>query len=93
MFDGFLHDHVNRGEVTLRIRYGGSGAPVVLLHGDPRTLTTWHTVAPRLAEHRLVVTPDLRGYGAASGSTVTMTKPTGRSDGRSHARCSCAIRS
>lgn len=72
MFDGFQLDHVDVGDVTLRVRYGGSGTPVVLLHGHPRTHTTWHAVAPRLAEHMFVVTPDLRGYG---GSTLPPDAP------------------
>jgi haloacetate dehalogenase len=66
MFDGFQLDHVNVGEVTLRVRHGGAGTPVVLLHGHPRTHTTWHGVAPRLAAHHFVVTPDLRGYGQST---------------------------
>jgi haloacetate dehalogenase len=44
----------------------------VLLHGHPRTHTTWHEVASRLAEHYRVVTPDLRGYG---GSTLPPDAP------------------
>jgi haloacetate dehalogenase len=40
---------------------------VVLLHGHPRTHTTWHRVAPRLAAAgHTVVCPDLRGYGGSS---------------------------
>ncbi|SNT47878.1 haloacetate dehalogenase [Asanoa hainanensis] len=66
MFDGFELDRVHLDEVTLRVRYGGAGTPVVLLHGHPRTHTTWHEVAPRLAEHHVVVTPDLRGYGRST---------------------------
>jgi haloacetate dehalogenase len=66
MFDGFRLDHVDVGEVTLRVRHGGAGSPVVLIHGHPRTHTTWHAVAPRLAEHHVVVTPDLRGYGRST---------------------------
>ena len=31
MFDGFQLDRVDVGEVTLRVRYGGTGQPVVLL--------------------------------------------------------------
>jgi haloacetate dehalogenase len=46
------------------MRFGGSGDPVVLLHGHPRTHTTWHRVAPLLvAAGFRVVCPDLRGYG------------------------------
>jgi haloacetate dehalogenase len=66
MFDGFTLDHLQVGEVTLRVRYGGSGKPVVLLHGHPRTHTTWHAVAPMLADEHFVVTPDLRGYGQST---------------------------
>jgi haloacetate dehalogenase len=66
MFEGFRLDRIDVGEVTLRVRYGGTGAPVVLLHGHPRTHTTWHEVAPRLAGQHFVVTPDLRGYGGSS---------------------------
>lgn len=44
MFDGFQLDRVDVGEVTLRVRYGGEGEPVVLLHGHPRTP---HDLAPR----------------------------------------------
>jgi haloacetate dehalogenase len=72
MFEGFQLDHVDVGDVTLRVRHGGAGTPVVLLHGHPRTHTTWHAVAPRLAEHYAVVAPDLRGYG---GSTLPPDAP------------------
>jgi haloacetate dehalogenase len=63
MFDGFQLDQVDVGEVTLRVRHGGHGPAVLLLHGHPRTHTTWHRVAPQLARDYTVVCPDLRGYG------------------------------
>jgi len=66
MFEGFTLDLLQVGEVTLRVRFGGTGTPVVLLHGHPRTHTTWHAFAPRLAERHVVVTPDLRGYGQST---------------------------
>ncbi|MEV4534479.1 alpha/beta hydrolase [Asanoa sp. NPDC049518] len=72
LFDGFALDQVDVGEVTLRVRHGGTGSPVVLLHGHPRTHTTWHAVAPELARRHFVVTPDLRGYG---GSTLPPDAP------------------
>jgi haloacetate dehalogenase len=65
-FEGFELQHVDTGEATLRVRYGGSGFPLVLLHGHPRTHVTWHAVAARLAERHTVVCPDLRGYGESS---------------------------
>ena len=73
MFDGFTLDRIDVGDVVLRVRQGGTGPPVVLLHGHPRTHTTWHRVAPLLATHFSVVCPDLRGYGESS-------KPPDRTD-------------
>jgi haloacetate dehalogenase len=53
--------------ITLHGRSGGTGPPVLLLHGHPRTHATWHRVAPDLAaEGFTVVCPDLRGYGRSS---------------------------
>ena len=50
MFDGFADDRVEVGEVVLRVRHGGSGPPVLLVHGHPRTGATWHLVARRLVD-------------------------------------------
>jgi len=55
----------------LRVRHGGSGPPVLLLHGHPRTHTTWHRAAPLLAQDHTVVCPDLRGYGESSKPPTT----------------------
>lgn len=53
--------------IDLRVRVGGAGPAVILLHGHPRTHMTWHAVAPRLAAGGyLVICPDLRGYGHSS---------------------------
>ena len=65
-FGGFTLDYVDVGEAVLRVRYGGTGPPVLLLHGHPRTHATWHRVAPLLARTHTVVCPDLRGYGESS---------------------------
>lgn len=48
------------------VQIGGSGPPLVLLHGFPETGVMWHGIAPRLAERFTVVVPDLRGYGWSS---------------------------
>jgi haloacetate dehalogenase len=66
MFDGFALDHLRLGDVTLRVRHGGSGPPLLLLHGHPRTHVTWHRVAPLLAGRHTVVCPDLPGYGRST---------------------------
>ncbi|MDQ3481632.1 MAG: alpha/beta hydrolase [Actinomycetota bacterium] len=71
MFSGFKVERISVGEVTLRVRHGGDGPPVVLLHGHPRTHTTWHRVAPLLTDSFTVVCPDLRGYGESSNPPET----------------------
>ncbi|TYC16152.1 alpha/beta hydrolase [Actinomadura syzygii] len=65
-FDGFTMERIDVGEVELRVRHGGAGLPLLLLHGHPRTHATWHKVAPVLADEFRVVCPDLRGYGKSS---------------------------
>jgi len=52
--------------VTINAIVGGSGPPLLLLHGHPQTHAIWHRVAPRLAEYFTVVACDLRGYGDSS---------------------------
>ncbi|MFT5508115.1 MAG: haloacetate dehalogenase, partial [Hyphomicrobiaceae bacterium] len=47
-------------------RHGGSGPPLLLLHGNPENHVCWHKVAVRLAENYHVIMPDLRGYGDSS---------------------------
>jgi haloacetate dehalogenase len=71
MFDGFALDRIDVGEAVLRVRHGGSGPPVLLLHGHPRTHATWYRVAPLLAADYTVVCPDLRGYGESSKPPTT----------------------
>lgn len=66
MFNNFVLEHIDMGEATLRVRHGGSGPPLLLLHGHPQTHVCWHLVAPQLAAHFTVVCPDLRGYGESS---------------------------
>jgi haloacetate dehalogenase len=70
-FEAFACERVDVGEAVLRVRHGGSGPPVVLLHGHPRTHATWHRVAARLIESHTVVCPDLRGYGKSSKPPTT----------------------
>lgn len=60
---GFATHDVQTSAVRLRYAIGGSGPPLLLLHGHPQTHVTWQKVAPRLAERFTVVAADLRGYG------------------------------
>ncbi len=76
MFDDFQLVTVDvADDVSLRVRLGGSGPPVVLLHGHPRTHTTWYRVAPLLAAAGFtVVCPDLRGAGAPANSSPSSSR-------------------
>ncbi|MDX3107864.1 alpha/beta hydrolase [Nonomuraea angiospora] len=71
MFEDFATSMVDVGETELFVRYGGSGTPLLLLHGHPRTHATWHRLAPLLAPHHTVVCPDLRGYGRSGKPPTT----------------------
>jgi haloacetate dehalogenase len=71
MFEGFTLERIDVGDAELRVRHGGSGPAVLLLHGHPRTHVTWHKVAPLLADRFTVVCPDLRGYGESSKPATT----------------------
>lgn len=67
LFNGFVDERIAVGEVELRVRHGGEGPSVLLVHGHPRTGSTWHAVAPRLAGAGFrVVVPDMRGYGQST---------------------------
>ncbi|MGW2283921.1 alpha/beta fold hydrolase [Streptomyces phaeochromogenes] len=52
-------------DITLNTATGGTGTPVILLHGFPQTHLMWRHVAPELAKDHTVICPDLRGYGAS----------------------------
>ncbi len=47
----------------IHARVGGSGPPILLLHGFPQTHVIWRHLAQRLAQSFTVVATDLRGYG------------------------------
>jgi haloacetate dehalogenase len=64
-FEGFTLEQLQVRDGTLRLRHGGSGPPLLLLHGNPQTHAMWHRVAPALARHYTVYCPDLRGYGGS----------------------------
>jgi haloacetate dehalogenase len=58
-----------RAEINLI--HGGTGKPLLLLHGYPQTHVMWHKVAPQLVQHFHVICPDLRGYGDSSKPATT----------------------
>jgi haloacetate dehalogenase len=62
---GFEAGRWRTGAADYFVAAGGSGPPVLLLHGFPQTHRCWEATAPRLARDFAVVAPDLRGYGAS----------------------------
>lgn len=66
MFPSFELTRITVGAVTVRARVGGSGPPLLLLHGNPQTHVMWHRIAPELARRFSVVAADLTGYGMSS---------------------------
>jgi haloacetate dehalogenase len=64
-FENFRLTTVAVGEGEIRLRHGGTGPPLLLLHGNPQTHAMWHAVAPALSEHFTLICPDLRGYGGS----------------------------
>lgn len=66
LFPGFKHVDMRTKGAIIRLRHGGSGPPLLLLHGYPNSHVLWHAVAAKLAERYHVVCPDLRGYGDSS---------------------------
>jgi haloacetate dehalogenase len=71
VFEGFSLSQIATADVSLRVRHGGSGPPLLLLHGFPQTHAMWSRVATRLAQRFTIIAPDLRGYGGSSKPETT----------------------
>jgi haloacetate dehalogenase len=65
-FPGFENRRIRTSGAEINLVTGGSGPPLLLLHGYPQTHVLWRKVAPRLAQDFTLVIPDLRGYGDSS---------------------------
>ncbi len=89
-FPGFSERLVATPQGPVRVRLGGSGCPVLLLHGHPRTHTTWHRVAPALARDFTVVCADLPGFGK-SYPPRTIQDSSGRAKARVLRSCMEAL--
>jgi len=70
LFPGFHQSFIKTSGAIINTLVGGSGPPLLLIHGHPETHVAWHKVAPALARDFTVVLTDLRGYGDS-------TKPDG----------------
>jgi haloacetate dehalogenase len=70
-FEGFTLEFREANGRRLRLRRGGEGPPLLLLHGNPQTHAMWHRIAPALAERFSLICPDLPGYGLSSKPPAT----------------------
>lgn len=66
LMDGFTTHRIATDGAEIHVAAGGSGPPLLLLHGNPLTHVSWHRIAPSLARHFTVIATDLRGYGDSS---------------------------
>jgi haloacetate dehalogenase len=67
LYPGFEHRSVPVAhDVHIAATIGGSGPPLLMLHGHPQTRAIWHKVAPALAQRYTLIAADLRGYGDSS---------------------------
>ena len=73
LFPGFQARVFEVNGIQIAGHVGGTGSPLLLLHGHPQTHVIWHKVAPELMKKHTLVMTDLRGYGDSS-------KPQGTSD-------------
>jgi haloacetate dehalogenase len=84
VFDGFTEREVPTGRGTVFARVGGSGPPLLLLHGYPQTHLMWHAAAPLLTGRHTVVVADLPGYG-------TSFRPVPTPDHAAHSKRALAV--
>lgn len=66
LMEGFSRRRIRTRGAEINVAIGGSGPPMLLIHGNPLTHVSWHRVAPTLAKSFTVVAPDIRGYGDSS---------------------------
>jgi haloacetate dehalogenase len=84
LFPDFESHWIEVNGVKIMARKGGSGQPLLLLHGHPQTHAIWHRVAQQLTKSFTVVMTDLRGYGDSS-------KPQGSHDHLNYSKRAMAL--
>lgn len=66
LYPGFRNERIKTTGAEINLVAGGSGPPLLMLHGAPDSLITWHLIANDLARDYTVILADLRGYGDSS---------------------------
>jgi haloacetate dehalogenase len=63
LYPGFRNERIRTTGAEINLVVGGAGPPLLMLHGAPDSLVTWHLIANDLARNHPIVLADLRGYG------------------------------
>jgi haloacetate dehalogenase len=66
LMEGFERRRIKTRGADINVALAGSGPPLLLIHGNPLTLVSWHKIAPSLARDFSVIAIDMRGYGDSS---------------------------
>ncbi len=66
LMEGFSFQRIKTRGAEINVATAGEGPPLLLIHGNPLTLVSWHKIAPSLARDFSVVAIDMRGYGDSS---------------------------
>ncbi|WP_029352204.1 alpha/beta hydrolase [Bosea sp. 117] len=66
LMEGFKFQRIKTRGAEINVATAGEGPPLLLIHGNPLTLVSWHKIAPSLARDFSVVAIDMRGYGDSS---------------------------
>ena len=72
LMEGFEYRRIKTKGAEINVAIAGQGPPLLLIHGNPLTLVSWHKIAPSLARDFSVVAVDMRGYGDSSKPDGTM---------------------
>ena len=66
MLKNFISKKIKTTDALIKTKIGGTGPPILLMHGYPQTHLMWHKIAPQLSKKFTVIVTDLRGYGDSS---------------------------
>ena len=66
MLKNFISKKIKTTDALINTKIGGTGPPILLMHGYPQTHLMWHQIAPKLSKEFTVIVTDLRGYGDSS---------------------------
>jgi haloacetate dehalogenase len=66
LMEGFERRRIKTRGAEINLMLAGSGPPLLLIHGNPLSLVSWHKIAPSLARDFTVIAMDMRGYGDSS---------------------------